>query len=67
MDKLITPEQLAERWGMSQATLKKWRHLKRGPAYIKLGGKEQKGNDNVRYSLKDIIAYESKNTVKVTA
>lgn len=64
MDKLFTPEQLAERWGMSPDTLKKWRCLKRGPSYIKLGGKDQKGNDNVRYALKDIVTYETKNTIK---
>lgn len=43
---------LARRWGMSQRTLERWRWLKQGPRYIKLGG-------HVAYRLEDIEAYES--------
>ncbi len=42
---------LARRWGMSQRTLERWRWLKQGPRYIKLGG-------HVAYRLEDIEAYE---------
>jgi Helix-turn-helix domain len=44
--------QLAQRWGLSPRTLERWRWLKLGPAYIKIGGR-------VRYRLKDVLAYEA--------
>ena len=43
--------QLARRWNLSDRTLERWRWLKQGPAYIKLGG-------HVVYRLEDIEAYE---------
>ena len=44
-------KELAARWRMSPRTLERWRWLKTGPAYIKLGGK-------VVYAVQDIEAYE---------
>ena len=43
---------LARRWGISPRTLERWRWLKQGPRYIKLGG-------HVVYREQDIVAYET--------
>ena len=43
---------LARRWGISPRTLERWRWLKQGPRYIKLGG-------HVAYRLEDIEAFEA--------
>ena len=50
----ISPDALAARWGLERSTLDKWRQLKKGPPYLKLGGR-------VAYRLADIEAYETKN------
>lgn len=42
---------LALRWNISPRTLERWRWLKLGPPYLKLGGR-------VAYRLEDIEAYE---------
>jgi hypothetical protein len=63
MKKLITPKELADRWAMSADTLKKWRCIKRGPPFVKLGGKKNTGRDNIRYRLEDIEKYENGNEV----
>jgi hypothetical protein len=43
---------LARRWRMSPRTLERWRWLKTGPRYLKIGGR-------VVYRLEDIEAYEA--------
>ena len=43
---------LARRWKISPRTLERWRWLKLGPPYLKLGGR-------VAYRLEDIEAYEA--------
>lgn len=43
---------LAARWGISTRTLERWRWLKTGPAFIKIGGR-------VVYALEDIENYET--------
>lgn len=43
---------LANRWGVSEATLERWRTEGIGPKYLKLGGR-------VLYRLIDIEEYES--------
>lgn len=48
----LNQESLARRWGMSPRTLERWRWLKQGPRYIKLGG-------HVVYREDDIVAYET--------
>lgn len=45
--------QLSRRWSLSPRTLERWRWLKEGPRYLKIGGR-------VVYTLEDIQAYESK-------
>jgi len=52
--------QLAERWGLSTATLERWRTNGTGPKYIRLPGK-------VIYRLCDIEAYENERFVSSTA
>lgn len=51
-DRLLTQKQLAERWDVSPRTLERWRWLKEGPRYTKIGSA-------VRYSLADVAAFES--------
>ena len=43
---------LARRWRMSERTLERWRYLKRGPAYLKVG-------HHVVYRIEDVEAYEA--------
>jgi len=50
----LNQEQLARRLTLSPRTLERWRWLKQGPAYIKVGGR-------VVYRVKDIEAYEHLN------
>ena len=42
---------LSRRWRVSPRTLERWRWLKIGPAYVKVGGR-------VIYRLEDVVAYE---------
>lgn len=44
--------QLARRWSLSPRTLERWRWLKEGPDYLKIGG-------HVVYRLEDIERYEA--------
>jgi len=46
--------ELAKRWRMSQRTLERWRWMRQGPPYLKVGYK-------VIYRLCDIETYESEN------
>lgn len=43
---------LARRWRISERTLERWRWLKLGPRYLKIGGR-------VVYRLEDVEAYEA--------
>ena len=58
MSKLLTPEQLVERWSglVTIKTLANWRHIGEGPKYTKLGGK-------VAYPLDDVELYEKNRTI----
>ena len=55
---LITPAQLAIRWGLSLHTLSQWRANNSGPAYLRLGDGER---PRIRYRMSDVIAYEREN------
>lgn len=55
---LLTTEELAKRWGVSEGTLKRWRSEDQGPPYIKLDGQR-----SVRYRITDIIRFEESNLV----
>jgi len=43
--------QLARRWSLSPRTLERWRWLKEGPQYLKIGGR-------VVYRLEDVETFE---------
>ena len=43
--------ELSRRWCLSPRTLERWRWLKKGPVYLKVGG-------SIRYRLEDIESYE---------
>lgn len=48
----LTQVDLARRWRMSERTLERWRWLRQGPRYIKLGSR-------VAYRLEDVEAFEA--------
>lgn len=47
----LCQEELARRWGISPRTLERWRWLRQGPAFLKIGGR-------VAYKLEDVEAFE---------
>ena len=52
--------QLAERWGLSEATLERWRSEGIGPVFLKLQGR-------VLYRAEDIEAFEAESLRKSTS
>ena len=48
----VSQKELAHRWGLSPRTLERWRWLKRGPVFLRLGGR-------IVYRLQDIESYEA--------
>jgi hypothetical protein len=46
---------LSRRWSISPRTLERWRWLKTGPRYLKIGGR-------VVYRLEDVEAFEARRT-----
>ena len=48
----LTHVELAERWRISPRTLERWRWLRLGPQYLKIGGR-------VVYSLEDVQSFEA--------
>lgn len=44
--------ELADRWRLSERTLQRWRWQRKGPAFVKLGGR-------VVYPIVDIEAFEA--------
>lgn len=48
----LSNEQLAERYGVPLATVRKWRHERTGPPAVKVGR-------HVRYRLADVEAWEA--------
>ncbi|RYU61319.1 DNA-binding protein [Methylolobus aquaticus] len=51
--KHLNQRQLADRWGLSEASLERWRSEGIGPVYLKLHGR-------VLYRQEDIEAYEAR-------
>jgi hypothetical protein len=57
MTTILTTAMLAERWGLENETLEKWRQEGLGPPYFKLGrGKTSR----IRYHLSEIEDWEKK-------
>jgi Helix-turn-helix domain len=44
--------ELSRRWSISPRTLERWRWLRQGPRYLKIGGR-------ILYRLDDVEAYEA--------
>jgi len=59
--KLLTTEELAQRWSMDSGSLENWRNDGKGPVFIKMGSGS---SAPVRYRLCDIEAWEKKKEVK---
>jgi hypothetical protein len=48
----LNQEQLARRWSLSPRTLERWRWLRQGPKYLKIGGR-------VLYRIDDVEGFEA--------
>jgi hypothetical protein len=51
---------LSRRWNISPRTLERWRWLKQGPEYLKVGGR-------VLYRLEDVEAFEAANRRRLSS
>jgi predicted DNA-binding transcriptional regulator AlpA len=54
-DDVMTPDQLAQRWGMAAGTLRNWRAEGKGPRAIRLGDGPRA---RVVYRVADVLAWE---------
>ena len=52
----ICEKKAAKTMGVAVQTLRNWRHLRKGPAYIKLGR-------SVRYRIEDLLDFIEKNRI----
>jgi len=59
----LTTDQLAARWDLSKATLARWRALKTGPAYVKLGDGP---NGAIVYQIDEVKRFEKEKTIRPT-
>lgn len=50
-DRLLRSSELADRWQLTECTVRKWRSKNVGPEYVKVGG-------SIRYRLDDVLRYE---------
>jgi len=57
---LLTEQMLALRWHCSTSRLQRWRADRKGPAYLKIGGK-------VLYRLEDLREYEKAHIVQAAS
>lgn len=48
----LTQLELADRWRLSGRTLEKWRQTRRGPRYLRVGGR-------VLYPLEEVARFEA--------
>ncbi len=51
---------LARRWNISPRTLERWRWLKQGPDYLKIGGR-------IAYRIVDVEAFEEAQRHRLTS
>lgn len=56
----LSTSALAQRWGLSEETLSRWRSEGIGPIFLKLGG-------HIAYRLEDIEAYEQRSLRRSTS
>jgi transcriptional regulator with XRE-family HTH domain len=60
----LTSDQLAERYGLSPATIADWRRKNRGPEYYTLPKYAvASGSAKVRYELNKILKWEKENNI----
>ena len=61
----LTTDQLAERYGKSPATIKKWRVVGYGPPFYELPFSLPlaRGNTRIRYQLHKVLAWEEANAI----
>lgn len=57
-ERYLTSKQLAQRWGISEGTLRNYRWRGCGPAYVVLNGR------TVRYSVSGVERYEQARVVR---
>ena len=50
-EQFLSEVDLAARWAMSSKTLTRWRTIRHGPAFVKLG-------KTVRYAMRDVLEFE---------
>ena len=50
-EQFLSEIELAARWAMSSKTLTRWRSVRRGPPFVKLG-------KMVRYAMSDVLEFE---------
>lgn len=50
--KLLNQTEVSRRWKMSERTLEAWRWHRKGPRFLRIGGR-------IRYRLEDIEQFES--------
>jgi excisionase family DNA binding protein len=55
---LLTEKEAAEYLGLAKGTMTAWRHMGKGPAYLRLGSA-------IRYSLSDLQDYIKINSIKM--
>lgn len=53
-DRLLTQDELAERWQVTVRTLQNWRKDEKGPRHIAMGS-------SARYPLSEVVRYEQEN------
>ncbi|MBK8072047.1 MAG: helix-turn-helix domain-containing protein [Ramlibacter sp.] len=58
--KHLNQRQLADRWGVSEATLERWRSEGIGPVFLKIQGR-------VLYRVEDVEAFETNSLRKSTS
>ena len=60
----FTSDQLAERYGLSPATIADWRRKNRGPEYYTVPKYAiSSGSAKVRYELNEILEWEKQNNI----
>lgn len=59
-EKHLTPNDLAERWGVSIGTLANHRYQGMGVPYLRIGGR-------VLYRLRDVEAFEDASVIRTAA
>ena len=60
----FTSDQLAERYGLSPATIADWRRKNRGPKYYTVPKYAiSSGSAKVRYELNEILEWEKQNNI----